>query len=229
MSSTEYDRLSNSKDDWYCTQCCTSVLQLSNCLQAATSHTNSCLNSLDIPIVSNLNDCSMSPKPRYPNTLKCKSLNARSIVNKSLDSQAMILSENLDVVAITETFLDDNILDGELVDQSFTIFRRDRNRHGGGVMLVLISGIPAYRHYDLETNCELLWVELTTTLRNILVGVFYCPPNSGLKFKDILFSVADQCIPKVVLHRRKQTNWLSDETLKLIRKKKQLYKRVKRI
>ena len=41
MSSTEYDRLSNSKDDWYCTQCCTSVLQLPNCLQAATSHTNS--------------------------------------------------------------------------------------------------------------------------------------------------------------------------------------------
>ena len=51
--------------------------------------------------------------------------------------------------------------------------------------------------------------------------------ESWMKFKDILFSVADQCIPKVVLHTRKQTNWLSDETLKLIRKKKQLYKRVK--
>ena len=107
----------------------------------------------------------------------------------------MILSENLDVVAITETFLDDNILDGELVDQSFTIFRRDRNRHGGGVMLVLRSGIPAYRHYDLETNCELLWVELTTTLRNVLVGVFYRPPNSGLyplcELKSSLLSIRD--------------------------------------
>ena len=70
----------------------------------------------------------------------------------------MILSENLDVVAITETFLNDNILDGELVDQSFTIFRRERNSHCGGVMLVLRSGIPAYRRYNLETDCELLWV-----------------------------------------------------------------------
>ena len=51
--------------------------------------------------------------------------------------------------------------------------------------------------------------------------------ESWIKFKDILFSVADQCIPKIVLHRRKRTNWLSDETLKLIRKKKRLYKRVK--
>ena len=92
----------------------------------------------------------------------------------------MIVSENLDVVAITETFLDDNILDAELVGQSFTTFRRDRNRHGGGVMLVMRSDIPAYRRYDLETNCELLWVELTTTSRNVLVGVFYRPPNSDM-------------------------------------------------
>ena len=31
-----------------------------------------------------------------------------------------------------------------------------------------------------------------------------------LKFRDLLLSVADQCIPKVTLRPRKQMNWLND-------------------
>ena len=79
---------------------------------------------------------------------------------------------------MTETFLGDDILDSELVDDNYAIFRRDRNRHGRGVMLVVDASIPAKRRQDLETDCELLWIELSLTPANVLVGVFYNPPDS---------------------------------------------------
>lgn len=94
--------------------------------------------------------------------LQCCSLNARSVMNKKLDIQALLVEERLDVLAVTETFLGDEILDSELLGGDYTIFRRDRNRHGGGVMLYVKNSISAIRRRDLETNCEVLWVELST-------------------------------------------------------------------
>ena len=64
--------------------------------------------------------------------LRCQVLNARSIVNKTQDLQALLISEDPDVIAITETFLSEDVLDSELVDvATYTVYRRDRNRHGG--------------------------------------------------------------------------------------------------
>ena len=47
-------------------------------------------------------------------------------------------------------------------------------------------------------------------------------------FKDLLFSAADQCIPKVTLRPRKSKHWLSKTTLYMIRKKKRAFKLAKR-
>ena len=42
-------------------------------------------------------------------------------------------------------------------------------------------------------------------------------------FKHLLFTAADECIPKVRLQQKKRRNWLTDETLGLTRKKKRGY------
>ena len=312
--------------------------------------------------------------------LNCCSLNARSVVNKSLDLQAYLQCNSLDLLAVTETFLSSEILDGEVIDHGYTVHRRDRDRHGGGVLLIVHNSIPSTRRQDLETDCELLWVELSLTPTNLLVGVYYNPPGhncgslthlrnslaitprsspvvlvgdfnlpnidwssdsptptvssanttlmcdivndfnlqqlvhsptrqlnildlvltdrvdcidkvevaAGLPgsdhdavhfttslrkrkfstqkrwsfnfkkadfegfnellskvpwdccflsesvddcwthFKDILFSIADQCIPKIALHPRKSTHWLSEETLRLVRKNRRAYKLARR-
>ena len=47
-------------------------------------------------------------------------------------------------------------------------------------------------------------------------------------FKDVILSVADQCIPKITLKPRKRKFWLSDETLLQIRRKRRAYKLAKR-
>ena len=41
-----------------------------------------------------------------------------------------------------------------------------------------------------------------------------------ISFKDLLFTAADQCIPKVLLSRRKRVHWLSADTVRMIRKKR---------
>ena len=45
--------------------------------------------------------------------LKC-ALNARSIRNKVFDLQALLLTDCMDIIALTETWRDDNFLDSEL-------------------------------------------------------------------------------------------------------------------
>ena len=57
-----------------------------------------------------------------------------------------------DIVSISETWLDNNIvLNGDIV-QSHDIFRKDRNVHGGGVMLICLKSLNSIQlnGYDYE-------------------------------------------------------------------------------
>ena len=40
--------------------------------------------------------------------------------------------------------------------------------------------------------------------------------GAWIKFKDLLLSVADQCIPKMSLCAKKRKHWLSEDTLQMI-------------
>ena len=60
------------------------------------------------------------------------------------------------------------------------MFRRDRSRHGGGVLIMIREGMKAFIRNDL--NClwdELLFLEVSTMCGPVLFGVFYCPPSQG--------------------------------------------------
>ena len=55
-----------------------------------------------------------------------------------------------------------------------------------------------------------------------------CPFDDCLtRFQDILFSAINQFISQATLCRRSRPPWISNEIMKLIRKKKQLWKRMK--
>ena len=106
-------------------------------------------------------------------------------MNKRLDLKAMIEHQNLNVIAVTKSFLSKDISDSELISEIGgavplnQIFRKDRNEHGGGVMLMVRNNVPTTRRSDLESLCELMWVELSLNALKILVGVFYNPPSSN--------------------------------------------------
>ena len=78
-----------------------------------------------------------------PNKLIFAHLNINSIRNK-FDSFADIIKDNIDILMISETKVDDSFPDGQFSLDAFgTPFSIDRIRNGGGNMLFIRNDIPA--------------------------------------------------------------------------------------
>ena len=103
------------------------------------------------------NDIQLSPKPLNSLTLKSCSLNARSIVNKRTELQAMVATKELDIIAITETRLNPDIMDQDVLSSDYNIYRRDRQETVVVLALRDNISIPA-QHTLLEYTIALLAV-----------------------------------------------------------------------
>ena len=96
--------------------------------------------------------------------------NARSILSVDEDTGVSKYDElcslaatiSHDFIGITETWLDDNVDTHTLLLPGYQApLRRDRNRHGGGVMIYLANHLPAKRRQDLEpADQEIMCVEI---------------------------------------------------------------------
>ena len=53
----------------------------------------------------------------------------------------LVLMHELDIIGITETFLDDSVYDSHILTLGYVAYRRDHERHGGGVMILARKGI----------------------------------------------------------------------------------------
>ena len=112
---------SSTEDVWYCS-ICTNNKDCSNECSAA-----------------NNNDCpSKCSTGNNGNVLSCVCLHARSILPKHFDLFAYICYRKVDILAITETFLDSSVLDAEICPQTYVLFRRDHSRHGGGFLYLFV-------------------------------------------------------------------------------------------
>ena len=105
-------------------------------------------------------------------------LNIQSICPK-LD----IINGNLrdfDILCFTESWLDPNVNDSELMLDNFNIpFRHDRqDRAGGGVIVYTKDHLYCKRRHDLEIHgIECVWLEIIEKSQKYLIGTFYRPPN----------------------------------------------------
>ncbi len=169
----------NCIDSWSCKKCLSQALPFANTSTMSTTD-DSCSNTSSLSLDTSTESISTTATiVRKNNSFHCTVLNARSIVNKRLDLHALLMSKQ---IAVTETFCNDDVLDSELSSSHYSIFRRDRNRHGGGVLLMIRSNIPATRRRDLESACEILWTELP---KHTLLGVYYRPPNHSTKLSEL--------------------------------------------
>ena len=124
---------------------------------------------------------------RSHNELKIISLNARSLLPKIESLQLLVAAEDLYVICVVETWLSAEILDAEISIQGYQCFRRDRNRHGGGIVVYVrdcLSTTPIMDNVDLE----LLILSLTVNNRKTTIGTFYRPPNSSSELMDALYT-----------------------------------------
>ena len=124
-----------------------------------------------------------SPKQFKSNRpLKILNINFRSIKNKKPDLDILLDSVQLDIIIGTETWLDPSVNSSEFFSlDNFTVYRNDRpqNKRGqshGGVLIAINSIIPSTSLPELQTNCEMVWAEVTiSNARKLLVCSYYRP------------------------------------------------------
>ena len=104
--------------------------------------------------------------------------NARSIVNKLNLIQSFIYGSPFKIIAITETWLTDYILDNEILPTGFKIFRNDRDSRGGGVLLAIHQSSSAEVLPLPPPHLEVIAVKLTRPI-SLVICVVCLPPNSS--------------------------------------------------
>ena len=109
-------------------------------------------------------------------------LNIRSI-RKKIDSLISLVTD-FDILCFTETHLDASILDQNVSFEGFdTIFRKDRNSFGGGILVYISNSLSVNRRTDLEpANIECILIEIRDPTGNFLLCCTYRPPNSDKSF-----------------------------------------------
>lgn len=100
-----------------------------------------------------------------------------------LDEIALLcIQQNIDVMAITETKIDNSISDESLEMPSFQHpFRKDRVRGAGGVMVYVKDNISAKRRIDLEKpDFEVICLEVNVNRNRLLICTYYRPDHCDI-------------------------------------------------
>ena len=118
--------------------------------------------------------------------IRCISLNAQSVVNKSAVIKSLISIERPEILCLTETFLSDSVCSYEVFPLSYNIFRKDRNRRGHGLAIAVSNQLNVIRHEEFETCKEMLWCELVNKCKPTFICLFYRPYSSGIEHIECL-------------------------------------------
>ncbi len=92
----------------------------------------------------------------------------------------LVLDMKYDIICISETWLGGSIPDGDITISNYTQYRKDRNRHGGGVMIYVSDSLPSVRKPELEKqDIENIWIEVSINGKKVLLSTYYRPPIHG--------------------------------------------------
>ena len=112
--------------------------------------------------------------------------NARSLINKVSQFQSLVYLIEPAVVAVTETWLTNSHFDGKVLFSGFNIFCKDRNSHGGGVLLA-VSCTFSVSLFPSPSSLEVLTIRLDFE-QPILVSV---SPSTNISTFNSLLSYLD--------------------------------------
>ena len=114
-------------------------------------------------------------------------LNINSVLPKIEELRQVAKKTKAAIIGITETKLDSSIFDSEIFLEGYTLLRKDRNRHGGGVACYIRNDVcfDIINIFPLEIENIFIKILLPKT-KPFVVGIFYRPPNQN----DFLDSVS---------------------------------------
>ena len=172
---------------WMCPPCWAQELPFHDC---SVLDSSSIVDDSLLSCASDVARCNFPPKT---GTLRLAHLNCRSLLSHKDDVLAMFFDAQLDVLALTETWLDETIVDSEITSYGtgLILVRTDRNRCGGGVAFVISNSIPFVLKPELrEGNVESLWIErFPKSKRSLLVYCVYRPPSKA----DVYDNFTSEC------------------------------------
>ena len=118
-------------------------------------------------------------KSSFISGLKFISMNINSIRGKKLELLAF-LDHQPHVVAIQETKIDSSVATSELFPETcpYSVYRKDRNIHGGGVMWLVHKDISHMPITELENDSESIWVKVFANKTSHFVASWYRPLGS---------------------------------------------------
>ena len=103
--------------------------------------------------------------------------------------RAMIASEELDIIGITETWIQEATKDfiGEYQIPGYKLFKKDRlNKKGGGVMLYVRNHLNP-TGCQIETECEVIGANINSLGKKMAVLVTYRPPHQTQEKDEELY------------------------------------------
>ena len=119
-------------------------------------------------------------------------LNINSLLSKIDELREIAKVSTAAVIGITESKLDNSVLDGEINIEGYNIIRSDRNRHGGGVACYIRSDISYNIRNDFTDDIENIFFDiLLPKLRPILIGIVYRPPDQSGFLDKLSSSIAN--------------------------------------
>ena len=134
-------------------------------------------------------------------------MNCRSIIGKHAEFTAALEYIKPDVVCGTESWLNgvkpgkppsqDHIKSSEIFPDNYTVYRNDRDRHGGGDFILVRDNITSVAEPDLSTDCEAIWTKIKTEgNKDLHIGCFYMPQRD----KDHLTKL-DQSLSRITANK----------------------------
>ena len=142
-------------------------------------------NLIQIPIQTNINLNSRSSFTRSQTNvlhkLKIAHLNIRSLRNTSylIETKELVKSHKIDVLTMSETWLNSTVPNGEIAIDDYKIFRQDRlHKKGGGVCAFVKKVLKVTIINELtntsESNFQQLWIKLQNKkMKTIIICVIY--------------------------------------------------------
>lgn len=110
--------------------------------------------------------------------------NVRGLRTKASKFFSSVVMQSIDVITLTETWLNEGFYDRELFDDRYVIYRTDRNyklnnsSKGGGVLIAIKSIFTSSLLFRVDEVYEAVCIKARLRHNNVFVCVVYFPPGS---------------------------------------------------
>ena len=114
-------------------------------------------------------------------------LNVNSLRNK-IGAVQELITNNIDICLLSQTKIDESFPNQQF-NRYYKTFRRDRNKHGGGLLFYLNENIPCKLINDqiIPSDIEMIMFEFLVKTREWLcIGLYKSPSQNESYFLDIL-------------------------------------------